>query len=79
VAQLCDAGAGTAVRYPDTVAFADALADHLTDGDRSTEAGRRAAVLVTERHGLEAGVARIARVLADVAGRGADGAIRPAS
>lgn len=63
IAALADAGAGTAVEYPDVVAFAAALADYLLDDERRSEVGSCAAALVAARHARPAGVERIAAVI----------------
>ncbi|MEZ5182468.1 MAG: glycosyltransferase family 4 protein [Acidimicrobiales bacterium] len=63
IAALCDAGAGIAVDYPDTDAFARALAELLRDG---AGAGARARALVREHHDVGVGVDRIDAVLCQV-------------
>lgn len=63
VADLARSGAGTSVPYPDTAAFADAIARLLDDEDLRTMVGRRARTLVTDGHDVIAGAARIARVI----------------
>lgn len=74
VAELADAGAGTAVAYPDTVAFADALAGLLEDAELRSVVGDRAATLVADQHGRRLGVKRVATVIKQVlATRGREG------
>lgn len=63
VAALCDQGAGRSVDYPDTAAFADALARLLDDPDARSAIGERARQIVAEHHDVAPGVARIAAVL----------------
>jgi len=65
VADLCDLGAGIAVGYPDTEAFAAALFALAVDGGGSAgrAAGATAAALVRRDHDLSDGVARIRRVI----------------
>lgn len=67
IAALCDAGAGSAVGYPDTAAFAAALTRYLDDAELREATGQRAAALVADRHSIAIGVERIARVLVDAA------------
>ncbi|HRW36493.1 MAG: glycosyltransferase family 4 protein [Acidimicrobiales bacterium] len=63
VADLCDRGAGTTVAYPDTVAFADALARLLDDGAERERTGARARELVAAEHDVAPGVDRIVAVI----------------
>ncbi|MEZ5179698.1 MAG: glycosyltransferase [Acidimicrobiales bacterium] len=63
VAALCDQGAGTAVDYPDTDAFAEAIGRFLDDPTAREAAGARARSIVATHHDLEPGVARIAAVV----------------
>ncbi|MBX3284368.1 MAG: glycosyltransferase family 4 protein [Actinobacteria bacterium] len=63
VAALCDQGAGTAVDYPDTAAFAEAIGRFLDDPTAREAAGARARSIVATHHDLEPGVARIAAVV----------------
>ncbi|MCU1368943.1 MAG: glycosyl transferase group 1 [Ilumatobacteraceae bacterium] len=65
IAGLCDRGAGTAVPYPDTAAFAGAIAALLADDERRAETGFAARALVTESNDIGPGVARIAAVIED--------------
>lgn len=63
IADLCDRGAGTAVGYPDTRAFADALAVLLANPRARAAVGERARELAVADHDLTVGVERIARVI----------------
>lgn len=63
VAGLCDAGAGTAVAYPDVDAFADALGSLLGDPDGARAVGAVARSIVEADHDLAPGTARILDVL----------------
>jgi glycosyltransferase involved in cell wall biosynthesis len=63
VADLCDLGAGLAVAYPDTDAFAAALGDLLSDPDRRAATGAKAAELVRTEHDAGVGVDRIVEVI----------------
>jgi glycosyltransferase involved in cell wall biosynthesis len=63
IAGLCDAGAGMAVEYPDTSAFASAIAAMLDDPERRAATGATARSLVQEHNDLAVGVERIAAVL----------------
>lgn len=66
VADLCDAGAGTAVDYPDVAAFAQAIGGYLADPGGASLVGSRARAIVAADHDAEIGTARIAAVLDDV-------------
>jgi glycosyltransferase involved in cell wall biosynthesis len=63
IAALCDHGAGVAVDYPDTSAFAAALASLLDDGAHRARVGARARELVATDHDTPAGVERITAVI----------------
>ena len=63
VADLCDQGAGLAVEYPDTEAFAAALLALATDPEARRQTGAQAAALVRRHHDLADGVNRIRRVI----------------
>ncbi|HWJ63282.1 MAG TPA: glycosyltransferase family 4 protein [Acidimicrobiales bacterium] len=63
IADLCDLGAGTTVEYPDTAAFARALADLLADPEARARVGSAARALVRAEHDTGVGVARIAAVI----------------
>jgi glycosyltransferase involved in cell wall biosynthesis len=69
VADLCDRGAGTAVDYPDTRAFAAALTTLLRDPIIRARAGNVARTLVSREHDLDVGVRRIAAVIDAQLGR----------
>lgn len=63
VADLCDRGAGTTVAYPDTEAFAAALAALLDDDGARRRTGEQARALVAEQHDVGPGVQRIVAVI----------------
>lgn len=63
IAGLCDRGAGTAVDYPDTAAFAGAIATLLADETHRTSVGETARSLVTDHNDVAPGTTRIARVI----------------
>ncbi len=63
VAALCDQGAGAAVDYPDTTAFADAIGRLLDDPVERAARGEQARALVAAHHDLGPGVARIVAVV----------------
>ena len=66
VGDLCDLGAGTTVAYPDTEAFAAALAALLADPAERARVGAAAQALVRAEHDTAAGVARIQAVVEGV-------------
>jgi len=63
VADLCDLGAGTTVAYPDTAAFAGAVAALLANPAERARVGAAAQALVRSQHDSAVGVARIQAVV----------------
>lgn len=69
IAGLCDRGAGTAVDYPDTGAFAGAIAELLADPAHAAAVGAAGRDLVQAANDQGVGVARIEAVIERVLSR----------
>jgi glycosyltransferase involved in cell wall biosynthesis len=63
IADLCGLGAGTAVPYPDTTAFAEAIGRLLADPVERSRVGATARGLVGDQHDVGPGVERIRTVI----------------
>jgi glycosyltransferase involved in cell wall biosynthesis len=70
IAGLCDRGAGIAVNYPDTAAFADAIGHLLAHDEQRAEMGAAGRALVTAGNDIGPAVEQISRVIEGALRRG---------